>query len=128
MANINKEDTKMAKFDRIGDWVQFNDMMKSYLEVPQIKYGTGLKFNDLCHYTGLRIMLWNILKYSLRLWSGAGKENDFQKIAHYAQMAWTLKQKQGRVAPFFNEDTEGDYVVSNGKTVKIAVGTATKIL
>lgn len=99
------------QFDRIGDWEQFNNMMKSYIEVPQTKYGTNLKFNDLCHYTGLRIMLWNILKYSLRLWSGAGKENDFQKIAHYSQMAWTLKQRQGRKAPFFNKDIEGDYVV-----------------
>lgn len=118
----------MAKFDRIGDWEQFNGMMKSYIEVPQTKYGTNLKFNDLCHYTGLRIMLWNILKYALRLWSGAGKENDFQKIAHYAQMAWTLKERQGRVAPFFNEDTEGDYVIPDGKTIRTAVGTATRIL
>lgn len=85
--------------------------MEKYIEVPQKKYGSEFKFNDFCHYTGLRIMLWNILKYALRLWTGAGKEHDFEKIAHYAQMAYTLKNQQNRTPPFFKEDTEGDYVV-----------------
>jgi hypothetical protein len=103
----------MNKFDRIGDWKEFSSIMEKYIEVPQTKYGTNLKFNDLCHYTGLRVMLWNILKYALRLWSGAGKENDFQKIAHYAQMAFILKERQKRKAPFFNNDIEEDYVIAN---------------
>lgn len=103
----------MNKFDRIRDWKFFGDRMTEYISGPQKKYGTNMKFNDLCHYTGLRIMLWNILKYSLRLWSGNGKRHDFEKIAHYAQMAWTLKENQGREAPFFNEDIEGDYVISD---------------
>lgn len=79
---------KINNFDRIGDWKKFAKAMEAYIETPQKKYGTEMKFNDLCHYTGLRIMLWNILKYALRLWSGAGKEHDFEKIAHYAQMSW----------------------------------------
>lgn len=103
----------MNRFDRIGDWQKFGDIMEKYIEGPQKKYGSAMKFNDLCHYTGLRIMLWNILKYALRLWNGSGKEHDFEKIAHYAQMAHTLKSRQGRVAPFFKEDIEGDYVVSD---------------
>lgn len=102
---------KVNKFDRIGDWQKFSRMMETYIKTPQTKYGTNLKFNDLLHYTGLRVMLWNILKYALRLWSGAGKKHDFEKIAHYAQMCWVLKERQGRKAPFFKDDVEGDYVV-----------------
>lgn len=105
----------MNNFDRIGDWEKFNDAMKKYIERPQKKYGTEFKFNDFLHYTGLRIMTWNILKYALRLWSGCGKEHDFEKIAHYAQMCYTLKTRQGRQAPFFKEDVEGDYVVPDLK-------------
>jgi hypothetical protein len=28
--------------------------------------------------------------YSLRNWNGKGKEHDLEKIAHYAEMAWTM--------------------------------------
>jgi hypothetical protein len=101
----------MNKFDRLRDWGTFNERMGEYIKIPQLKYGSSLKFNDLCHYTGLRVMVWNILKYALRLWSGSGKKHDFEKIAHYTQMAWTLKEKQDRQAPFFKEDIEGDYVI-----------------
>lgn len=101
----------MNKFDRLGDWEKFNNVMKKYIERPQKKYGTKRKFNDFLHYTGLRIMTWNILKYALRLWSGCGKEHDYEKIAHYAQMCHTLKTRQNREAPFFKKDIEGDYVV-----------------
>jgi len=122
-------------FDRIDDWKKFSKKMEEYIEVPQKKYGSELKFNDLCTYTGLRVMLWNILKYTLRLWSGYGKEHDFEKIAHYAQMAYTLKERQGRVAPFFKKNIEGDYVVpdiSSSNIVapiyKTAIDSATRIL
>jgi len=108
----------MNKFDRIRDWKVFSKKMEEYIEVPQKKYGSELKFNDLCHYTGLRIMLWNILKYALRLWSGCGKEHDWEKIAHYAQMGYCLKERQERTAPFFAEDIEGDYVVPDMEDYK----------
>lgn len=98
-------------FDRLGDWRRFSAMMEEYIQGPQKKYGGELQFNDLCHYTGLRITLWNVLKYALRLWNGNGKEHDFEKMAHYSQMGWTLKEQQGREAPFFHNDIEGDYVV-----------------
>lgn len=101
----------MSKFDRVGDWKRFSAMMTEYIEVPQKKYGSEMAFNDLCHYTGLRVLLWNILKYALRLWCGSGKIHDFEKIAHYAQMAWTLKERQKRTPPFFHNDVEGDYLV-----------------
>ena len=102
----------MNKFDRIGDWKKFSKRMEEYITAgPQEKYGSKLKFNDLSHYTGLRVMVWNMLKYALRLWNCSGKVNDFEKAAHYSQMAWTLKERQGRKLPFFKEDTEGDYVI-----------------
>ena len=100
----------MNKFDRVGDWGKFSDHMTKYLQGAQEKYGhKGI--TDLCHYTGLRVMVWNILKYALRLWNCSGKTNDFSKIAHYAQMGWTIKERQGRKPPFFKEDIEGDYVI-----------------
>lgn len=113
------EKKNMNRFDRIKDWKEFSSVMEKYIEGPQTKYGTNLKFNDLCHYTGCRVMLWNILKYALRLWSGAGKEHDFEKIAHYAQMAFILKERQKRKPPFFKDDVEGDYVIpdTNNKSI-----------
>ncbi len=102
----------MNKFDRIGDWDKFSKYMKEeYLGRPVKKYSGDQGMNDLLHYTGLRIFLWNLLKYSLRLWYGVGKKHDFEKLAHYSQMAWTLKERQKRKAPFFKEDIDEDYMV-----------------
>lgn len=99
-------------FDRIGDWKKFSTHMVEYLTIPVKKYGAENKFNDLLHYTGLRVMCWHLLKYSLRLWLGFGKRHDFEKIAHYAQMGRTLATEQGREAPFFKvEDPDGDYLI-----------------
>jgi hypothetical protein len=36
------------------------------------------------------ICVWHILKYSLRIWNGKMKEHDLEKIAHYAELAWTM--------------------------------------
>jgi hypothetical protein len=45
------------------------------------------------------VCVWNILRYSLRNWNGKGKEHDLEKIAHYAELAWTLgKWKFRRLA------------------------------
>ena len=33
---------------------------------------------------------WCILKYSLRIWNGKQKTYDIEKIAHYAELAWTM--------------------------------------
>ncbi len=37
-----------------------------------------------------KVCVWNILKYALRLWNGHAKDPDFEKMAHYCEMAWTL--------------------------------------
>jgi hypothetical protein len=93
-----------VKFDRLGDWQKFNQRMIEYLQIPIHKYGAAGEMNDLLHYTGLRVMCWHLLKYSLRIWLGFGKRHDLEKIAHFAQMAWTRARSEGRTAPFFDED------------------------
>jgi len=46
---------------------------------------------DLMSITrNLLICVWNILRYSLRIWNGKQKNHDIEKIAHYAEPAWTM--------------------------------------
>jgi len=37
------------------------------------------------------VCVWKILQRSLRNWNGKGKEHDLEKIAHYAELAWTME-------------------------------------
>jgi len=103
-------------FDRMGDWCKFSaHMVDNYLAPVVKKYGAGGMFNDLLHYTGLRVICWNILKYALRLWTGTGKPKDFEKIAHYSQMGWTLKNELDLQAPFFkSEDPDHEFFILRG--------------
>jgi len=79
-----------SNIDRVGDWDKFSKMMHDYIEKFTVgKYGQSKKF-DLMSITEPRVCLWNIIKYSLRCWYDSGKINDLHKIAHYAQMAYTL--------------------------------------
>ncbi len=39
-------------------------------------------------------MVWNILKYSWRIWLNWMKENDLEKICYYAKMAYDLTKGQ----------------------------------
>jgi len=36
------------------------------------------------------ICVWNILRYSLRIWNEKQKIHDIEKITHYAELAWTM--------------------------------------
>lgn len=45
---------------------------------------------DLMAITKPIVCVWNILKYSLRIWNGKMKKHDLEKVAHYAELAWTL--------------------------------------
>jgi hypothetical protein len=47
------------------------------------------------------ICVWNILRYSLRIWNGKQKAHDIEKIAHYAELAWTMSD--GKVIKNDNE-------------------------
>jgi hypothetical protein len=45
---------------------------------------------DLMSISKPEICVWNILRYALRMWNGKKKPHDVEKVAHYAEMAWTL--------------------------------------
>lgn len=51
-----------------------------------------------------KICVWNILRYSLRMWNGKGKEHDLEKVAHYAELAWTLSD--GRIVESDGAETQ----------------------
>ena len=42
------------------------------------------------------ICVWNILRYSLRIWNGKQKTHDIEKIAHYAD--WLGRCRMGRLS------------------------------
>lgn len=78
--------------DRISDWKAFSSHMEEYIETHTVdKYGAdGF---DLMSITGNPLIpVWNILKYSLRIWRNNMKINDIEKIAHYACLAWVLSK------------------------------------
>ena len=81
------------KFDRVGDWDNFAKIMHDYIAGFTVsKYGDDEDGFDLMVITEPRICVWNILKYALRMWKGKGKIHDLHKIAHYAQLAFTLSK------------------------------------
>lgn len=87
--NANKEEQGV---DRVGDWDEFSKYMRQYIEKNTVsKYGQANKI-DLMSMTDAWICIWNIIRYSLRLWNGRGKRYDLEKIIHYAQMAITLSE------------------------------------
>ena len=51
-----------------------------------------------------KVCIWNILRYSLRMWNGKMKEHDLEKVAHYAGLAWTLSE--GKPLTTAPSDTE----------------------
>jgi len=78
--------------DRISDWKAFSSHMEEYIGNRTVdKYGTdGF---DLMSITGNPLIpVWNILKYSLRIWRNNMKPHDIEKIAHYACLAWVLSK------------------------------------
>ncbi len=101
----------MNSFDRLKDWEEFNSHMIEYLKRPQAKYSGKAQLPDLLHFTGLRIAMWNIMKYIWRLWLGAGKEHDFEKIAHYDQIAWTEVQRKKLKVPFISSDEKEEFII-----------------
>ena len=82
------------EIDRVENWKKFAEHMESYIKEQTLaKYGMQNSENsvDLMAITqDPRICVWNILRYSLRMWNGKMKEHDLEKVAHYAELAWTL--------------------------------------
>jgi hypothetical protein len=79
--------------DRVENWKKFADHMEDYIRDKTVeKYGVE-KSNgfDLMSITrDSRVCIWNILRYSIRIWNEKQKEHDLEKIAHYAELAWTM--------------------------------------
>ena len=82
--------------DRVENWKRFSEHMEQYIREKTVeKYGMGDAENqqktfDLMSISDQRVCVWNLLKYSLRLWNLKGKGHDLEKIAHYAELAWTM--------------------------------------
>ena len=81
--------------DRKKNWKEFSIyMIDKYLDEPVAKYQVKAgKSVDLMAFTNVRICVYSILKYAIRLWNGHGKEKDFEKIAHFAEIAWSMTHK-----------------------------------
>ena len=82
--------------DRVENWKRFSEHMEKYIRDQTVqKYGMGKSPEvggfDLMTITRSEVCIWNILRYSLRNWNGKGKEHDLEKIAHYAELAWTME-------------------------------------
>ena len=87
--------------DRVENWKKFSEHMEEYIRDQTIqKYGFGesggagedeKRTFDLMSITKPVVCVWNILRYSLRVWNGKGKEQEMEKIAHYAELAWTMR-------------------------------------
>ena len=82
------------QIDRVEEWKKFAEHMEGYIKEQTLaKYGMENSGNgvDLMAIThDPKICVWNILRYSLRMWNGKMKEHDLEKVAHYAELAWTL--------------------------------------
>ena len=77
--------------DRVARWKKFSTAMEEYISASVLgKYGKDGddRAMDLTDFSPPVTLLWNILKYSFRLWNGKAKGHDVFKIAHYAQILW----------------------------------------
>jgi hypothetical protein len=82
--------------DRVENWKKFSGHMEKYIRERTVeKYGFENPSSesgvfDLMSITKPIVCIWNILRYSLRIWNGKTKPHDIEKIAHYAELAWTI--------------------------------------
>jgi hypothetical protein len=73
--------------DRVENWKKFAQHMEKY----SVKNSDASPGFDLMSITrNPLICIWNILKYSVRIYNGSQKTHDIEKIAHYAELAWTM--------------------------------------
>ena len=85
--------------DRVTNWKKFSKHMEEYIRERTVeKYGIenpGSGAVDLMSITrNPLVCIWNILRYSLRIWNGKMKEYDIEKVAHYAEMAWSISGEE----------------------------------
>jgi len=88
-----KKALKVMAVDRLANWREFSQHMEEYTRERTVdKYGIENSGGfDLMSIGGSPfICVWHILKYSLRIWNNRMKEHDLEKIAHYAELAWSI--------------------------------------
>ena len=79
--------------DRVENWKRFSQYMEKYIKertVEKYEIDTPGGFDLMSITKSPIICVWHILKYSLRMWNNKGKDHDLEKMAHYAEMAWTM--------------------------------------
>jgi hypothetical protein len=82
--------------DQVANWEKFTAHMEKYIQERTVeKYGVknsgeAAGFDLMSITRNPLICIWNILKYSLRIYNGKQKTHDIEKIAHYAELAWTI--------------------------------------
>jgi hypothetical protein len=84
--------------DRVENWKRFSEHMENYIRERTIKkyeIDTTGGFDLMSITRSPIICVWHILKYSLRMWNNKGKAHDLEKMAHYAEMAWTMSDGKG---------------------------------
>ncbi len=85
--------------DRVENWRKFAEHMEKYIRDRTVekygvkKSGEATGFDLMSITRNPLICVWNILRYSLRIWNGKQKTHDIEKIAHYAELAWTMADK-----------------------------------
>jgi hypothetical protein len=84
------------KNNRVENWQKFAKHMEAYIRDRTVeKYGVknsgeAAGFDLMSITKNPLICVWNILRYSLRNWNGKQKNHDIEKIAHYAELTWTM--------------------------------------
>jgi len=87
--------------DRVKNWKRFAEHMEAYIRDRTVeKYsvknsGEAFGFDLMSITRNPLIFVWNILRYSLRIWDGKQKTHDIEKIAHYAELVWTIADGKG---------------------------------
>ena len=90
--NTNEEHSNIHP--RVENWRKFSQYMEQYIEEKTVsKYGMSNSNGfDLMSMTQPIICVWNIIRYSLRIWNNRMKMHDLEKIAHYSELAWTISK------------------------------------
>jgi len=86
--------------DRVENWKRFAGHMETYIRDRTVeKYsvknsGQAAGFDLMSITRNPLTCVWNIFRHSLRIWNGKQKPHDIEKIAHYAELAWTMSDEK----------------------------------
>jgi len=95
---IDPGSMKTMDIDRVENWKRFSGHMENYIRertVKKYEVDTTGGFDLISITRSPIICVWHILKYSLRMWNTKGKAHDLEKMAHYAEMAWSMSDGKG---------------------------------